>query len=67
MYADKSKHPIFKIHLPDVNKFQREYDNYLYYHNNHPTIHCNRFDILTKEDFIKRMKGDESFKKRWSI
>ena len=41
------------------------YKNYLNYHNNHPTIHSNRFDILTREKFIQRIKTDDEFAKQW--
>lgn len=41
------------------------YKKYTHYHNNHPTIHSNRFDILSKSDFIEKIKIDNSFANEW--
>jgi thymidylate synthase len=41
------------------------YKAYEYYHNNHPAIHSNRFNILSKVDFVEKIKTDDDFAKRW--
>ena len=41
------------------------YKFYQNYHNNHPTIHSNRFDILSRTDFIEKIKTDDEFAKQW--
>ena len=48
-------------HIWDGDAYKR-YENY---HNNHPTIHSNRFDILSKEDFINKIKSDPEFASKW--
>lgn len=41
------------------------YKAYNYYHNNHPKIHSNRFDILSKTEFVEKIKTDDIFAKKW--
>lgn len=41
------------------------YKYYSNYHNNHPTIHSNRFDILTQKEFIAKIKSDDKFAEQW--
>jgi thymidylate synthase len=41
------------------------YKKYENYHNNHPTIHSNRFDILSMKEFVEKIKTDEEFAKQW--
>jgi thymidylate synthase len=41
------------------------YKKYTTYHNNHPTIHSNRFEILSRKDFIEKIKTDNDFAKQW--
>jgi len=41
------------------------YKKYTNFHNNHPTIHSNRFDILSKKYFIERIKTDDDFAKKF--
>jgi len=44
------------------------YKKYEHYHNNHPTIHSNRFDILSQEDFVDKINNfddDDHFVKEW--
>lgn len=41
------------------------YKAYTHYHNNHPRIHSNRFDILSEEKFVERIKTDDAFAKEW--
>jgi len=41
------------------------YKKYTTYHNNHPTIHSNRFEILSRKDFIEKIKTDDDFAKQW--
>jgi hypothetical protein len=44
---------------------EEAYQKYLYYHNNHPVIHSNRFDILPKSEFLHKICNDEQFYKDW--
>lgn len=37
------------------------YKKYQKTHNNHPAIHSNRFDILSEEEFVKRIQNDNMF------
>ena len=41
------------------------YKKYVHYHDNHPTIHSNRFNILSMSEFIEKIKEDESFASCW--
>lgn len=41
------------------------YKKYVHYHDNHPRIHSNRFDILTMSEFIDKIKKDEKFANEW--
>lgn len=48
-----------------ATKVEEAYQKYLYYHNNHPVIHSNRFDILPKSEFLHKICNDEQFYKDW--
>lgn len=48
-----------------ATKVEEAYQKYLYYHNNHPIIHSNRFDILPKSEFLHKICNDEQFYKDW--
>jgi len=41
------------------------YKAYTRYHNNHPTIHSNRFDILSMKEFVEKIKTDDKFAEEW--
>lgn len=41
------------------------YADYEWYHNNHPIIHSNRFDTLTKKEFESKVNSDEKFAHEW--
>jgi hypothetical protein len=56
---------IFNLLTLMATKVEEAYQKYLYYHNNHPVIHSNRFDILPKSEFLHKICNDEQFYKDW--
>lgn len=48
-----------------ATKVEEAYQKYLYYHNNHPVIHSNRFDILSKSEFLDKICYDKQFYIDW--
>lgn len=48
-----------------ATKVEEAYQKYLYYHNNHPVIHSNRFDILSKSEFLDKICYDKQFYLDW--
>lgn len=48
-----------------ATKVEEAYQKYLYYHNNHQVIHSNRFDILSKSEFLDKICYDKQFYLDW--